>query len=147
VSGTTASFAWNTVAVGNGSHTLGLTVTDTSGGRATAARTVTVSNATSTPPPTTGTLRVAITQPKAASTVRGTAWAVMWVEGQSGTSNRFELFANGRLVASQVTASRGPVSLPWITTSGPNGTVTLEGRVRDATSKTGSTSITVTVAN
>jgi hypothetical protein len=148
VSGTTASFPWNTAALANGAHTLSVRVTDTLGGSATASRSVTVSNTTTTPPPpTTGALRVAITQPRTATTVRGTAWATMWVEGQSGTSNTFSLFANGRLVASQVTASRGPVSLPWITTSGPNGAVTLQGTVRDATGKTGSTTVTVTVAN
>jgi hypothetical protein len=90
---------------------------------------------------------VAITQPTTAATVRGTAWAVMWVEGQSGTSNTFSLYANGKLVASQVTASRGPISLPWITTSGPNGGVTLQGTVKDATGKTGATTVNVTVAN
>jgi large repetitive protein len=149
VSGTTAFHPWNTSALGNGAHTLSLTVTDALGRSATASRSVTISN-TSTPPPpppTTGALRVAITQPKVATTVRGTAWAVMWVEGQSGTSNTFSLFANGRLVASQVTASRGPISLPWVTTAGPNGVVTLQGTVRDATGKTGSTTVNVTVAN
>jgi len=90
---------------------------------------------------------VAITQPKVATTVRGTAWAVLWVEGQTGTSNTFSLFADGKLVSSQVTASRGPISLPWITTSSPNGQVTLQGTVTDATGKTGTTSVTVTVAN
>ena len=102
---------------------------------------------TPTPSPTTGSLRVSITAPKAAATVSGTTWAVMWVEGQSGTSNTFQLFANGKLVASQVTSSRGPVSLPWVTTSTANGPVTLEGRVKDAASQTGSASINVTVAN
>jgi hypothetical protein len=149
VSGTTASYAWNTSGTSNGAHTLSLRVTDTLGGAATTSRTVNVSNAapSPTPPPSTATLRVAITQPTSAATVRGTVWAVMWVEGQSGSSNTFSLFASGRLVASQVTASRGPVSLPWNTTSGPNGAITLQGTVRDATGKTGSTTIGVTVAN
>ena len=150
VGGTTASYAWNTSGLSNGSHTLSLRVTDTLGGSGTTSRSVNVSNgspAPTPPPPTAGTLKVAITAPTNAATVRGTAWAVMWVEGQSGTSNTFQLYANGRLVATQVTASRGPVSLPWITTSGPNGAVTLEGRVKDATNKTGVTRVNVTVAN
>jgi hypothetical protein len=147
VGGSTASYAWSTTGVSNGSHTLALRVTDTLGGSATASRTVTVSNSTTTPPPSTGTLRVFITQPTGGASVRGTTWAVMWVEGQSGSSNTFQLFANGRLVASQVTASRGPVSLPWVTSSTPNGSVTLQGTVRDATGKTGSTSVSVRVAN
>jgi hypothetical protein len=153
VAGATASYAWNTAGKSNGSHTLSLRVTDTLGGSATTSRSVNVSNTTPPPPPppppppTTGALKVAITQPTTAATVRGTAWAVMWVEGQSGTSNTFSLYANGKLVASQVTASRGPISLPWITTSGPNGGVTLQGTVKDATGKTGATTVNVTVAN
>jgi len=71
----------------------------------------------------------------------------MWVEGQSGTSNTFSLYANGRLVASQVTASRGPISLQWVTSSTPNGPVTLQGTVRDATGMTGASTVSVTVAN
>ncbi|HEX3178483.1 MAG TPA: Ig-like domain-containing protein [Methylomirabilota bacterium] len=154
VSGTTASFAWNTASLANGSHTLGLTVTDTTGGRAAATTTVTVSNTTTTPsttppppPPASGTLKVAITQPTSTATVRGTTWAVLWVEGQSGTSNTFSLFANGKLVSSQVTSSRGPVSLPWITTAGPNGAVALQATVKDATGNTGASTINVTVGN
>jgi hypothetical protein len=147
VSGSTASYAWNTGGLTNGGHTLSLRVTDTLGGSATTTRSVTVSNTASTPAPSTGTLRVAITQPTSGTAVRGTSWAVMWVEGQSGTSNTFSLYANGRLVASQVTASRGPVSMPWTTTAVANGTVTLQGTVRDATGKTGSTSVNVTVSN
>jgi hypothetical protein len=143
VVGNTAAFTWNTASVSNGAHSLRLVVTDTAGGSATATRSVTVSNAA----PSTGGLKVAITQPTNAATVRGTAWAVMWVEGQAPGNNTFELFANGRLVASRVSNLRGPISLPWITTGGPNGAVTLEGRVRDAASKTGVTRVNVTVAN
>lgn len=151
VSGTTASWAWNTSGLSNGSHVLSLRVTDTIGGSATASRSVSVSNVTPAPapppPPPPGGLKVSITQPTNAATVRGTTWAVMWVEGQSGTSNTFSLFANGKLVASQVTASRGPISLPWPTTSSANGPVTLQGTVKDATGTTGATTINVTVAN
>jgi hypothetical protein len=146
VSASTASYAWNTTGLSNGPHTLALRVRDALGRSATTSRSVTVSNA-SAPPPVTGTLRVSITQPRNATAVRGTVWAVMWVEGQQGTSNTFQLYANGRLVASQVTASRGPVSLPWNTASGPNGPVTLEARVRDAVNNSGLTRVNVTVGN
>jgi hypothetical protein len=147
VSGTSASYAWNTASVGNGSHTLTLTVTDTAGGSASSSRTVTVSNVTASPPPATGTLKVYITQPTASATVGGTAWAVIWIAGQSGTSNRYTLSANGQVVASQVTSSAGPVSLPWVTSGTPNGTATLTATVKDATGNTGATSINVTVRN
>lgn len=143
LSATAASHTWNTASVANGQHTLRFVVTEATGRSASASRTVTVSNTALS----TGALKVAITQPTNTAIVRATAWAVLWVEGQSPGNNTFELFANGRLVASQVTTSRGPISLPWITTSGPNGAVTLEGRVRDAANKTGFTRINVTVAN
>ena len=42
--GASATYTWNTTAVANGSHTLGLTVTDAAGASATATRTVTVQN-------------------------------------------------------------------------------------------------------
>jgi hypothetical protein len=154
------SIAYDTRTVADGTHALVAAVRDAAGKTGSTTVSVVTKNGvtaspaptpaptpTPTPAPTTGTLKVAITQPGNAATVRGTAWAVMWVEGQSGTSNTFSLFANGRLVASQVTASRGPVSLPWITTSGPNGAVTLQGTVKDATGQTGSTTVNVTVAN
>ena len=157
------SIPYDTRVVADGAQSLVGTVKDAAGNTGAASVSITTSNgiaaatttSTTTTTPTTststttptGTLKVAITQPTAGATVRGTTWAVLWVEGQSGTSNTFSLLANGKLVASQVTSSRGPVSLPWVTTSGPNGPVTLQGTVKDATGNTGATSVTVTVAN
>jgi hypothetical protein len=69
------------------------------------------------------------------------------VEGTSGTSNTFTLTANGRVVGSQVTSSRGPVTLGWATSGTPSGPATLTATVRDATGKTGALSIDVTVRN
>jgi hypothetical protein len=102
------------------------------------------------PPPPPGELKVFITQPKAGSTVSGTVWVVMWVEGTSGSSNVFTLSVDGKVIRSETTSSRGPVTIPWFTVNNPdaaNGTHTLTGRVRDATGKSGSTSITVIVNN
>ena len=95
---------------------------------------------------------VFITQPRSGATVSGTVWVVLWAEGTSGTSNTFTLSADGRQVLSQTTSSRGPVTLPWLTTPAgappvPNGTHTLTGTVRDATGRTATTSITVIVKN
>jgi hypothetical protein len=147
-SGASATYGWNTAGVANGSHTLGLTVRDAAGATATATRTVSVSNVTPPPPPPpTGTLKVYITGIASNATVRGTVWPVLWIEGQSGSSNTYTLSANGRVVATQVTPSRGPVALPWATTSTANGTATLSATVRDATGKTGTASISVRVAN
>jgi N-acetylglutamate synthase/N-acetylornithine aminotransferase len=88
-----------------------------------------------------------MTQPANGATVSGTVWPTLWVEGQSGTSNTFTVSANGQVVATQVTSSRGPVSLPWVTTTIPNGTTSLTATVRDAAGNTGTVTINVTVRN
>ena len=148
VSGPGATYPWSTTATSDASHTLTLTVRDNAGTTATATRTVTVSNATSPPPPPpTGTLQVFVTQPKSATTVRGTAWIVVWLNGAQGGANVYTVSVNGQAVATQTTPSTGPVSLPWSTTGTPNGAQTLSVTARDATGNTGMASITVTVAN
>jgi hypothetical protein len=91
-------------------------------------------------------LRVFITQPTGGTTVRGTAWVVMWVEGTTGAANTFTLSADGATVGSQTTSTRGPVTIPW-PTSTPNGSHTLTAVVRDAAGRTGRTSVSVTVRN
>jgi len=139
-SSTSASFAWNTSTVANGSHTLGLTITDSASHTATATRTVTVNN-------TTGTLQVFLTQPSPGSTVSGTNWAVIWLSGSSGTSNVYTLSVGAQVVGTQTTSSTGPVSIPWDTTTVPNGTQSLTASARDATGNTGSTTNVITVAN
>jgi hypothetical protein len=148
------SIPWNTASVANGGQLLTATVRDAGGRTGIVSRTVTVSNAGSTPapappppPPPTGTLRVAVTQPTGGATVGGTAWVVMWVEGSSGSSNAFTLSVDGATVGSQTTSARGPVTIPWITTRTSNGSHTLTATVRDATGNTGSSSVTVTVRN
>jgi hypothetical protein len=147
---TAPSFSWNTSSLGNGSHTLTATVTDSTGRTATTTRTVTVSNIM-TPqqpvPPAGSALKVFITQPSGAATVGGTAWVVMWVEGTSGSANAFTLSVDGATVGSQTTSARGPVTIPWTTTGAANGAHTVRATVRDAAGNTGSASVTVTVRN
>jgi hypothetical protein len=147
VSGGSATYAWDTATTSNASHTLRLTARDATGATATATRTVTVANTVTAPPAPTGTLRVFITQPPNGGTVTGTVWPTLWVEGQSGTSNTFTISANGQVVGSQVTSSRGPVSIPWTTTGTANGVTSLTAIVRDAAGNTGSTTISVTIRN
>jgi hypothetical protein len=98
---------------------------------------------TSSPPPSTGSLAVAITQPLAGATVRGPASVVLWVEGTSGSSNVFTLSAAGKVVGTQTTSSRGPVVIPWTPTV--NGNTALTASVRDASGRTGSTTTQVNV--
>jgi Ca2+-dependent lipid-binding protein len=94
-SATTASFAWNSTTVANGSHALGLTVTDSASGSASATRGVTVSNTS------TGTLRVALTTPTPGSTVSGTVWVNIWVEGAAAGSNAYTMTVGGSTVWTQ----------------------------------------------
>ena len=139
---TTTSFAWNTAGTSNGTHTLGLTVTDSAGASATASRTVTVSNGS------TGALRLAMTSPKPGATVSGTTWAVLWLESPEATAPyTYTLSVAGQTVWTQASSSRGPVSLPWETQKTPSGPQTLTATVRDASGRTGSVAVTVTVQN
>jgi hypothetical protein len=136
---TSASYAWNTAAAGNGSHALGLTVTDSSGASTTATRTVIVSNTANG-----GTFEVALTSPSPGSTVSGTAWVNIWVQGAAAGARAFTLSVGGATVWSE-SSSDNHVALPWVTTSTLTGQRTLVVTVRDAASATGTASVTVTV--
>jgi len=141
--------------VPNGVRQVTATVRDAAGKTGSTSTNVTVRNATSTPAPSptpappasTGALTVAVTQPAGGATVKGTAWVVLWVEGSSGSSNAFTLAVDGKTIGTQTTAARGPVSIAWNTASTANGAHTLTATVRDATGKTGRSSLTVTVKN
>src|SRR5438477_359927 len=142
----TASYAWNTTGVPNGSHTLSLTVTDTANGRATTPRNVPVSHTVTAPAPT-GSLQVSVTQPAGGgATVSGTQWVTIWVDGAAAGNNTYTLTANGRTVWTETNGDR-PSTLPWNTASGANGATTLTVSVKDSAGKTGSRSISVWVAN
>ncbi len=128
-SATTASFGWNTMAVADGTHTLGLSVQDGGGRTATATRSVSVKN--TTPPP--GPISV--------------FWFTIWVNGAAGGGKTYTLSEGGRTLATTTTTSSGPVSIPWSTSTGDNGPRTPTVGVRDSTGATGTGSINVTVAN
>ncbi|HEV8640338.1 MAG TPA: Ig-like domain-containing protein [Methylomirabilota bacterium] len=153
------SMALDTTKVANGSHTLTVGVRDGSGKTGTRSVSVTTSNATTTPTPTptpiptpapsptpTGSLKAIFTGPTNAATVSGTVVVDVWVEGQSGTANTFTLAADGRVVTAQTIAG-AHATLYWPTTGLTNGTHTLTATVKDATGKTGTSSISVTVRN
>jgi hypothetical protein len=144
-SGTAASYAWNTSGLTNAVHTLTATVTDSLGRSATASESVTVANAAAPAP--TGALSVAITQPTAGTTVKGTAWAVVWVTGATGTSNTITLTLGGRTVGSATSVTAGPISLPYDTTLAADGAQTLTAAARDAAGKTGTGGVAIVVAN
>src|SRR5262249_28488394 len=129
-SATTASFSWNTTAAADGSHTLGLTVTDAAGGSVTASRTVTVANASS------GTVQVALTSPAPGATVSGTVWVNIWVDGAAAGSKTYTMTVGGTTVWNEA-STNAHVALPWVTTNTPNGSRTLVVTVRDAANATG----------
>jgi len=134
-SATTASFAWNTTTVANGSHALGLTITDSAGGSGSATRSVTVSN-----------LLVTLTTPTPGAAVSGTVWVNIWVDGAAAGSNAYTMTVGGSTVWSQ-SSTDVPTALPWVTTNTPNGQRTLVVTVRDSTNATGTASVSVTVSN
>lgn len=135
-----ASFAWNTTTVANGGHTLSLIVTDADGATATATRPVTVSNLAG------GTLQVTLTSPSPGSTVSGTVWVNIWLQGAAAGSKDFTMTVGGTTVWSESSTSTH-VTLPWVTTSTQNGSRTLVVTVRDAAGASGTASVAVTVQN
>src|SRR5947207_484476 len=99
------------------------------------------------PPPPTGTLRIAITEPTNGTTVSGTAWAVVWINGATGSANSVTLTLDGRTVGSTTSGTAGPISLPFDTKLAADGTQTLTASARDASGNTGAGSVSVTVSN
>jgi Domain of unknown function (DUF1929)/Glyoxal oxidase N-terminus/PKD domain/Bacterial Ig domain len=138
-SATSAAFTWSTATATNGPHTLGLTVTDAGGASATATRAVTVAN-------TTGTLRVSVTTPAAGTTVSGTVWVNVWLDGAAAGTKTYTMTVGTSTVWTE-SSSATHVTLPWVTTGTPNGPRTLVVSARDAAGNTGSASVAVTVQN
>jgi hypothetical protein len=112
-------------------------------------RRVTVAPPPPAPPPPAGSLRVAVTAPRANAVVAGTAWATVWLEGSTATgSTTFVLLVDGVERGRTVTNSGGPVSLAWNTRTVPNGGHVLTVRATDSQSRAGtSTAVTVQVRN
>ncbi len=137
----TASYAWNTAAETDGSHTLALTVTDGTGATASATRTVTVANGGG------GSLGVALTSPKPGATVSGTAWANVWVLQPYGTPPYTYTLGDGLRTVWTQQSSSTHVTLPWDTTQTPDGARTMTATVTDAAGRRGSASLSVTVQN
>ena len=93
------------------------------------------------------TLAVAVTQPTSGTTVRGTAWAVVWINGARGAANNVTLTIGRRTVGSATTAGAGPILLPYDTRLSADGVQMLTASVRDATGNTGTWSVSINVVN
>src|SRR5204863_5320334 len=117
VSGTTASYALDTIKLSNASHTLKLTVMDSAGGSATATQSVTVANIVP--------ITAAFTSPAAGATVSGTSTIGMSTTGgATATSRTYRLSVDGT-VASTQTVSGSSASYAWNTSGVGNGSHTL----------------------
>jgi hypothetical protein len=138
-SGAGTSFSWNTTTTPNGSLTLSVTATDSAGATASAFRTVTVSNGTTSPP---SGLAVAFSSPAASSTVSNSVRVAYAASGGSNSGYRYTVRA-GTLVIYQGSAT----SFNWNTKTVANGAVSLTVTVTDSAGATGSARRDVTVAN
>lgn len=134
------SFAWDTSALPNGTHTLHAVATDAAGNSAsTAPISVTVSNA----PPDTTPPTVSIAAPAAGATVSGTISVSASASDKVGVT-KVEFYVDGALYATDTTA---PYSFAWNTTQSGDGSHTLQAVAADAAGNVASAARTVTVAN
>jgi hypothetical protein len=95
VSGTTASYSWDTRAVSNGSRILSLSVTDGAGRTATATRTVMVSNTNTS---TNATFTASFSWPNEGATVRTTLSIGMATSAPWGQPKTFTLTIDGNVI-------------------------------------------------
>ena len=138
------SVAWPTTGGAGGTRSVTVTVSDPAGATGSATRAFNVQNGGAGGG---GPLRVAITQPGAGKTVRGTVWFTVWVEGAGAGSNTYTLSQGATTVTSATTRSTGPVSLAWPTSAADNGSRTATVSVRDATGRIGAAWVTMVVDN
>jgi len=136
------SYSWNTTGVSNAVYTLTAVATDAAGNVTTsAARSVTVSNASGGSSPT-----VSITSPGNSATVSGTISITATASDPDSDLVGVQFKLDGNNLGSQDTSA--PYSFSWDTNNASNGSHTLTAVATDAASNsTTSSSITVTVSN
>jgi len=139
------SLPWPTTGGADGARSVTVEVTDQAGATGRVTRTLEVQNGDGDGG--SGTVRVVITAPRAGSTVRGTTWFTIWVEGGASGPRTYTLSEAGAAIAATTSGSTGPVSLAWPTASADNGPRTATVSVRDANGHTGSASVALSVQN
>jgi hypothetical protein len=142
VTSTTASYAWNTTTVPNGTHTLTLRVTDSASRTATATRTVTVSNSGSSTPFT-----ASFQYPAEGATVGGSQSLGMATTAPWGTPKTFTLSLGTSILMSTSVSTGSTLWWTWDTTTVPNGLQTLTLTVTTSTGGSATATRTVTVSN
>ena len=137
------SITWNTTSVKNGSYTVSAVARDTSGNRATASITVTVSNAVA-PPSDTVPPVITFSAPANGATVSNTILLSV-----NATDNvcmgGVQFTVNGSNLGIEVTTS--PYSISWNTTSVKNGSYAVAAVARDTSGNKATGSVAVTVSN
>ena len=137
VTGTTATYAWDTTAATNAAHTLTLAVTDGAGRTATATLSVTVANA--------APFTASITYPGAGAVVSGSQTVGMATTATWGQAKTFTLSVDGKVVTNQKLTGT-TLWYTWNTKSVADGARTLTLSVT-MNGKTATTTLPVTVKN
>jgi hypothetical protein len=137
VTGTTASYAWDTTTAPNGSHTLTLTVTDGGGRTATATLAVNVTN--------TAAFTASFGYPAAGATVNGKQSVGMATTATWGQAKTFTLSVDGKVLTSQ-TVTGTTLWYTWNTKNVGDGARTLTFSV-SMNGQTATTTLPVTVKN
>lgn len=143
VSGSTATYAWATTGLANGSHTLAVSVTDGGGRTASASRSVTVSNTSTasgdTTPPT-----VAITSPPS-GVWTGNSLNVSVTASDNVAVKTIQLYSDGSLFATVPCAGATCSStVLWLTGSLSSGQHSLTAVATDTSGNTATTaSVTI----
>lgn len=137
---TTLWIRWDTTQVGNGPHTLVLTVTGANGATASATLPVTVFNVTP------ATFTASFLYPASSATVLRNQSVGMATTAPWGTTKTFALTVDGAAITTQ-TMTGTTLWVQWNTLAVPNGAHTLRLTVTDATGARATASLPVTVAN
>jgi PKD repeat protein len=138
VTGTSASYAWDTRTVSNAAHTLTLTVRDSAGGTATASRTVTVNNGAAQ-------FSASFQYPTSGATVGGTQSVGLATTAPWGQTKTFALSVDGLPITSTPTDGT-TLWVDWNTLPAGNGPRTLRLAVTMGT-QTATATLPVTVSN
>jgi len=137
--GGSATFSLNTTTLSNGSHTVGVNVTDEAGAVAGDARTITVNNATAS-------ARVIFFNLTNDQVIRGSYQVQLGTSGLAAGTKRFYISVDGRQVSYWVVTTTG-INWWWNTTGYANGTHTLSVRVVDSTGREVTGTVRVIINN
>jgi subtilisin family serine protease len=126
------TFAWNTIAETDGTHTLTATALDAGGNAASTTISVTVSNASDTAPPT-----ISIVSPTNGARISNAVSVLVSTTDQVGVV-KVDLYVDGRLTASSTSS---PFTTRWNARKARAGAHSLQCKAYDAAGNTGVSAI------